>query len=72
MVNLLGEDGYSGVARYEGLEQVLAMPGVYVHLYGKTVTKPFRKMGHVTIVDDDIALLRKKVEVVKSTLKVKS
>jgi 5-(carboxyamino)imidazole ribonucleotide synthase len=72
MVNLLGEDGYSGVARYEGLEQVLAMPGVYVHLYGKSVTKPFRKMGHVTIVDDDIALLRKKVEVVKSTLKVKS
>ncbi len=72
MVNLLGEDGYTGVARYEGLEQVLAMPGVYVHLYGKSVTKPFRKMGHVTIVDDDIALLRKKVEVVKSTLKVKS
>lgn len=72
MVNLLGEDGYSGPARFEGLEQVLAMPGVYVHLYGKTVTKPFRKMGHVTIVDEDIALLRKKVEVVKSTLKVKS
>ncbi|HQQ98274.1 MAG TPA: 5-(carboxyamino)imidazole ribonucleotide synthase [Cyclobacteriaceae bacterium] len=72
MVNLLGEDGYSGLARFEGLEEVLAMPGVYVHLYGKAVTKPFRKMGHVTILDEDTALLRKKVEVVKSTLKVKS
>jgi 5-(carboxyamino)imidazole ribonucleotide synthase len=72
MVNLLGEEGYSGPARYEGLDAVLAMPGVYVHLYGKTMTKPFRKMGHVTIIDHDGQVLRRKVELVKSTLKVKS
>lgn len=72
MVNLLGEEGYSGPARYEGLDAVLAMPGVYVHLYGKSITKPFRKMGHVTIVDEDVEMLREKVQVIKSTLKVKS
>jgi 5-(carboxyamino)imidazole ribonucleotide synthase len=49
MINLLGEAGYSGEARYEGIEAVLQMPGTYVHLYGKKITKPFRKMGHVTI-----------------------
>jgi 5-(carboxyamino)imidazole ribonucleotide synthase len=72
MVNLLGEEGFSGPARYEGLETVLKIPGVYVHLYGKKMTKPFRKMGHVTIVDEDVESLRKKATFVKSTLKVKS
>ena len=72
MVNLLGEDGYSGPARYEGLDTVLAMPGVYVHLYGKSLTKPFRKMGHVTIVDENVQLLWEKVQTVRSTLKIKS
>lgn len=70
MVNLLGEDGFAGLARYEGMEEVLRVPGVYVHLYGKKMTKPFRKMGHVTIVDTDIASLKKKVNFVKQTLKV--
>lgn len=70
MVNLLGEAGFSGPARYQGFEQVLQTPGVFVHLYGKSITKPFRKMGHVTIVDRDISLLRKKAEFVKTTLKV--
>ena len=54
MINLLGEKGYDGVAKYKGLEKILALDGVYVHLYGKKYTKPFRKMGHATIVDDDI------------------
>lgn len=72
MVNLLGEDGFSGPARYEGLDEVLAVEGVYVHLYGKKMTKPFRKMGHATIVDSDIESLRKKANFVKSTLKVKA
>lgn len=72
MVNLLGEDGFSGLARYEGLDKVLAVEGVYVHLYGKKMTKPFRKMGHATIVDSDIESLRKKANFVKSTLKVKA
>ena len=70
MVNLLGEDGHSGEARYEGLEQVMDVSGVYVHLYGKKLTKPFRKMGHITIVDHDVARLKEKVQFVKQTLKV--
>jgi 5-(carboxyamino)imidazole ribonucleotide synthase len=45
IVNILGADGYSGEARYEGLEEVLQMENVFVHLYGKTQTKPGRKMG---------------------------
>jgi len=70
MVNLLGEEGHSGVANYKGLEDVLAVEGIYVHLYGKKMTKPFRKMGHVTIVDGDIDSLKKKIDFVKKTLKV--
>ncbi len=70
MVNLLGEPGHEGLARYSGFEAVLAMPGVHVHLYGKRYTKPFRKMGHVTIVDKQGADLRKKANFVKDTLKV--
>lgn len=50
MVNLLGEEGATGPAVYRGLEEVIAWPGVHVHLYGKTITKPHRKMGHVNIV----------------------
>jgi 5-(carboxyamino)imidazole ribonucleotide synthase len=72
MVNLLGEEGFSGVARYEGMEKVLAVPGVYVHLYGKMVTRPWRKMGHVTIVDSNMDKLREKVAFVRKTLKVKA
>lgn len=70
MVNLLGEEGHSGPARYMGMEEVLRMPGVYVHLYGKVTTRPFRKMGHVTIVDADVERLKKKANFVKRTLKV--
>jgi len=53
MINLLGEPGFQGLARYTGLEKALEMKGVYIHLYGKKYTKPFRKMGHVTIVNED-------------------
>jgi 5-(carboxyamino)imidazole ribonucleotide synthase len=70
MVNLLGEEGYSGLAQYKGFEEVAAMAGVHVHLYGKKMTKPFRKMGHVTIVDADRESLKKKARFVKDTLKV--
>lgn len=70
MVNLLGEDGYDGPAVYEGFEEVIAIPGVHVHLYGKAMTKPFRKMGHVTIVDPDVGSLKKKAKFVKDRLKV--
>ncbi len=70
MVNLLGEEGYSGQAIYEGMKEVLAIEGAHIHLYGKKRTKPFRKMGHVTIVDADIESLRKKANFVKEHLKV--
>lgn len=72
MVNLLGEDGHTGNARYEGMELCMAMKGVYVHLYGKKLTKPFRKMGHVTITDSDVETLKVKAREVKETLKVKA
>lgn len=70
MVNLLGEPGYEGLALYQGIEEVLKLSGVHVHLYGKRITKPFRKMGHVTIVDRDVEQLKKKTHFVKETLKV--
>ncbi len=72
MVNLLGEEGFSGDAKYEGLEDVLALAGTHIHLYGKRLTKPFRKMGHVTIVDADLESLKKKANFVKQTLKIKA
>ena len=72
MVNLLGEDGYAGNARYEGMDECMAMSGVYVHLYGKKLTKPFRKMGHVTITDVNVDELKKKTRKVKEILKVKA
>jgi 5-(carboxyamino)imidazole ribonucleotide synthase len=70
MVNLLGEPGYEGIAKYQGFEEVVSVPGVHVHLYGKRLTKPFRKMGHVTVIDHDLHKLREKAEFVKRTLKV--
>jgi len=72
MINLLGEVGFTGMARYEGLEEVMEIAGAHVHLYGKKLTKPFRKMGHVTVVDLDLDNLKKKVNYVKNTLKVKA
>ncbi|HYG02596.1 MAG TPA: 5-(carboxyamino)imidazole ribonucleotide synthase [Chryseosolibacter sp.] len=69
MVNLLGEDGFEGPAKYQGFNEVVSIPGVHVHLYGKKITKPFRKMGHVTIVDHDVDQLKKKVQFVRETLK---
>jgi 5-(carboxyamino)imidazole ribonucleotide synthase len=72
MVNLLGEDGFTGPAKYEGLEDVLAMKGVNVHLYGKALTKPFRKMGHVTIISETLEEAKTTAKKVQETLKVKA
>jgi len=72
MVNLLGEDGFTGPVKYEGLNECLALPGVYVHIYGKAETKPFRKMGHVTVTGRDVEEVRKLAHEVKETLKVKA
>lgn len=70
IVNLLGADGHSGDAQYEGLEEVLQMDNVFVHLYGKKQTKPGRKMGHVTIISREKQDLTYKANKIKHTLKV--
>jgi len=72
MVNLLGEEGFTGEAQYEGLEDVLALKGVNVHLYGKRLTKPFRKMGHVTVVAETLEEAKKTAKKVQETLKVRA
>ncbi|WP_298950385.1 5-(carboxyamino)imidazole ribonucleotide synthase [uncultured Nonlabens sp.] len=70
MVNLVGEEGHTGNVIYDGIEDILAMPGVTPHIYGKKETRPFRKMGHVTIVADDIVAARELAEVVKGKIRV--
>ncbi len=72
LVNLLGEPGFNGLAKYEGIEKVLSNSGIYVHLYGKKFTKPYRKMGHVTILEDSVEALKVKANFVKQQLKVKA
>ena len=70
MVNILGEPNHEGPAVHRGIEKILKCPGVYVHLYGKALTKPFRKMGHVTIVDADREKAIATAKFVRETLKV--
>lgn len=70
MVNLVGEEGYSGDVVYENIEKILGKDGVTPHIYGKRQTRPFRKMGHVTIVNSDIEEARKIAEKVKNTIRV--
>jgi len=70
MVNLVGAEGHTGDVVYENIEEILAMDGVTPHIYGKKQTRPFRKMGHVTIVNEDINEARKLAQQVKETIKV--
>ena len=70
MVNLSGAEGYSGNVIYENIEKILGWNGVTPHIYGKKQTRPFRKMGHVTIVNEDINKARKIAEDVKNTIRV--
>ena len=70
MVNLVGEEGFSGNVVYENMEEILKMNGVTPHIYGKKETRPFRKMGHVTIVNNNLAEARKTAEKVKNTIRV--
>jgi 5-(carboxyamino)imidazole ribonucleotide synthase len=72
MVNLLGEDGYTGETIVEGLDEAMSEKGVYVHLYGKKFTKPFRKMGHVTILEENLDKLKAKAKRIKDSIKIKS
>lgn len=70
MVNLVGEEGYTGDVIYENIAEILKFKGVTPHIYGKKVTRPFRKMGHVTIVNEDLNEARAIAEKVKATIKV--
>lgn len=72
MINLLGENGFEGKVYYEGLEKVLEISGVKPHIYGKEITKPFRKMGHVTIVNQDLEQAKEIGRKVQELIKVKS
>ncbi|WP_026977029.1 5-(carboxyamino)imidazole ribonucleotide synthase [Flavobacterium tegetincola] len=70
MVNLVGEEGFSGDVIYENIEKILAIDGVTPHIYGKRETRPFRKMGHVTIVNADMEEAREVAGEVKKTIRV--
>ena len=70
MVNLVGEEGFTGNVVYENIDKVMQIDGVTPHIYGKKTTKPFRKMGHVTIVDKDINKARETAQKVKETIRV--
>ncbi len=70
MVNLVGEEQYQGAVLYKNIDKIMQMEGVTPHIYGKKETRPFRKMGHVTIVHKDISKARKIAEEVKKTIRV--
>ncbi|MGB7842167.1 MAG: 5-(carboxyamino)imidazole ribonucleotide synthase [Salinimicrobium sp.] len=70
MVNLVGEEGYTGNVNYEHIGDIMKLKGVTPHIYGKKITRPFRKMGHVTIVNEDLSEARKIAEKVKSSIRV--
>ncbi len=70
ILNIVGEVGYNGPAYYEGLDEVLKMEHAFVHIYGKALTKPGRKMGHVTVIGKDLSELTYKANRIKHLLKV--
>lgn len=70
MVNLLGADGHTGIAHYENIDECLATSGAHIHLYGKSITKPYRKMGHATIVNQNLETAIEKATFVKDRLKI--
>ena len=71
MINLLGEEGYEGEPFIDGIHEALEIPELSFHFYGKTFTKPYRKMGHVTVLDDDIDKAFEKAMKAKDILKIK-
>jgi len=72
MINILGEAGHQGPVIYEGLTECMAIEGVKIHLYGKKITRPYRKMGHVTILSSSLEDALDKADQVKKLIKVKS
>lgn len=72
MLNILGEPSFTGDVQYEGIGECIQKEGVHIHLYGKKETKPFRKMGHVTITGNDLASCKEKANFVRENLKAKT
>jgi phosphoribosylaminoimidazole carboxylase (NCAIR synthetase) len=70
MINLLGAEGHTGPAHYDGWEKLLAIPEVYPHLYGKAETRPFRKMGHVTALGDTVEQARTRARLAREAVRV--
>jgi 5-(carboxyamino)imidazole ribonucleotide synthase len=70
MVNIVGEPGYAGKTKYVGIEECMKIEGAHLHLYGKTETRPFRKMGHINIADKDRKKVLENIEKIKNTLRV--
>lgn len=70
MVNLVGAEGYTGDVVYKNIENIMGMDGVTPHIYGKKQTRPFRKMGHVTIVNKDLEQARAIAQQVKESIEV--
>lgn len=72
MINLLGEANYEGDAKYEGIEKCISLKGAKIHLYGKKTTKPFRKMGHLTVINENLEEAKKTARLIQETLKIVS
>lgn len=70
MINLLGEPGFEGEAVYQGMEELMNEKGVYIHLYGKATTKPFRKMGHLTVALPNLEDAKAKAYLAKAKMKI--
>ena len=70
MINILGAEGFTGPPSYTGFDEIMKLPGVYPHIYGKTMTKPFRKMGHITITGSSLEQAIEKANLVRSQIKV--
>lgn len=70
ILNLIGEENHTGQPFYEGLDKLLNLENVYPHIYGKNQTKPARKMGHITILGNDIETLKETIDKVKSSIRV--
>ncbi|MBX3102497.1 MAG: 5-(carboxyamino)imidazole ribonucleotide synthase [Bacteroidetes bacterium] len=70
MLNLLGAEGHAGKPVYQGLDQAMAIPGIQVHLYGKQETRPFRKMGHITVLGSTLDEAQERARQIESLLTV--
>jgi 5-(carboxyamino)imidazole ribonucleotide synthase len=72
MANLVGEDGHTGNVVYEGYQDLLATDGVNIHIYGKKETRPFRKMGHVTVIHREVSEARRLAGLAKEKISVRT